>query len=502
MAAQNTTVRGAVNAYDEIPYPGRPYSQTHPDRMAAVAALAGMVAAPVTRCRVLEVGCGDGANLVPMAYGLPGSEFVGIDLAERPVERGRKVARALGVTNLALETLDLADFPPERGQFDYVIAHGLYSWIPAAARDRLLALVASHLAPHGVAYVSYNTYPGCHVRRMVWEMLRSHTAHLPDRRARIDRARELARRLAMDDASSASLRIELQHVASRDPAHLLHDDLAEINEPVYFHEFVAHARRHGLQFLGEAELADSGDGGLPLSVRDALDGLDALAREQHLDAVLSRRFRQTLLCSGAVALDPESGPDRIATLLVTAPGRVATSARRSPEIDAPAAPDPLSRDAETLLAALLDAVEPAAPRRLTFDEITANAGAGPTGGRLRERGEAFFRHVIYGAARAGSVLLHAAGVRLTTEPGARPLASAIARRQLEADDVVTTLCHDSVKLDHPVARRLLPLLDGTRSRPMLVDALGPALEGDTATARVAVLDAHLRQLARLALLEG
>ena len=178
-----------MNAYDEVLYPGRPYSQTHPDRIAAVAALAGMETAPPACCRVLEVGCGDGANLIPMAYGLPGSEFVGFDLAARPVERARKVARTLGLTNLALDTLDLVDFPFAAGLFDYIIAHGVYSWIPAAARDRLLALVASHLTPHGVAYVSYNTYPGCDVRRIVWEMLRSHTDHIPDRRARIDQAK-------------------------------------------------------------------------------------------------------------------------------------------------------------------------------------------------------------------------------------------------------------------------------------------------------------------------
>jgi SAM-dependent methyltransferase len=402
-----------MNAYDEIPYPGRQHPQTHPDRMAAVATLAGMAPAPVARCRVLEVGCGDGANLIPMAHGLPGSEFVGIDLADRPVERGREAARTLGLTNLTLATLDLVDFSPEAGPFDYIIAHGVYSWIPAAARDRLLALVASHLAPRGVAYVSYNTYPGCHVRRTVWEMLRRHTDHLADRQARIDQAKELARRLTAGprghDALSAPLRAELQHVLSRDPAHLLHDDLAEINEPVYFHEFAAHARRHGLQFLGEAELADSGDGGLAPSARDALDGLDPLAREQQLDVLMSRRFRQTLLCSGALTLDLESSPDRIATLFVAAPGRPASAPRRSREIDVPPAPDAPSRDAEMLIEALLDAVESAAPRRLPFDELAAIVRAGTRGRCLRDRGEGFFRHVVFGAARAGTVLLHGAG---------------------------------------------------------------------------------------------
>ena len=488
-----------MNAYDEVLYPGRPYPQTHPDRIAAVAALAGMATAPVARCRVLEVGCGDGANLIPMAYGLPGSEFVGFDLAARPIERGRQVVRALGLKNVALDALDLVDFPPAAGQFDYVIAHGLYSWIPAAARDRLLALVTDHLAPDGVAYVSYNTYPGCYVRRMAWEMLRYHTDHLPDPRARIDGAKQLARLLvsgrSAHDTVSAQLRAELEHVLQRDPAHLLHDDLAEVNEPVYFRELDAHAQRHGLQFLGEAELTASAYGSLAPSAQDVLDGLDPLAREQYLDFVLCRRFRQTLLCHEEVDLDHSSGPDRIATLFVAAPGRVARPPRPP---DAPAASDAHTRDAEMLLEASLDALDEAAPRRLRFDELAAIVGAGKSGRCLGERGEGFFRHVIFGAAQAGAVLLHAAAARLTTEPGERPLASPIARRQLDEGGIVTTLCHESVRVDDEIGRRLLPLLDGTRSRGMLVAALGPALQGDAAVA----LDAHLRHLAKLALLSA
>jgi len=251
-----------VNSYDEVLYAGRPYPQTHPDRLAAVATLAGLTPAPVARCRVLEIACGDASNLIPMAHALPGSEFVGFDLAARPIERGKHVARTLGLENLALHEFDLADFPPDAGRFDYIVAHGLYSWIPVAARDRLLALVTRHLEPQGLAYISYNTYPGCYVRRMAWEMLRFHTDHIPEPQTRIAEAQELARLLAtgrtVHDEVSAQLKVELENLVKRDGAHLFHDDLAEINDPVYFHELNEHAERHGLQFLGEAELAASG----------------------------------------------------------------------------------------------------------------------------------------------------------------------------------------------------------------------------------------------------
>src|SRR5262245_37296155 len=118
----------SATAYDEVPYLSKPIDATHPDRLASVAALFGMSPAPVDACRVLEIGCGSGGNLIPMAYRLPGSRFTGIDLAERAVQEGRRVATDLGITNLELIAMDLRDVTAELGEFDYIVAHGFYSW--------------------------------------------------------------------------------------------------------------------------------------------------------------------------------------------------------------------------------------------------------------------------------------------------------------------------------------------------------------------------------------
>jgi len=168
----------AQSPYDDVPYGASAHASTHPDRLATIATLFGMAPAPVERCRFLEIACGDAGNLIPMAYELPRSEFVGFDLAARPIEMGERAAARLGLSNVTLSRLDLNDFPPSAGRFDYIVAHGLYSWVPGPVRDRLLALIGAHLAPHGVAFVSYNVYPGCYVRRMLWEMLKFHTDHL------------------------------------------------------------------------------------------------------------------------------------------------------------------------------------------------------------------------------------------------------------------------------------------------------------------------------------
>src|SRR5438093_4154914 len=135
--------------YDEVLYPSHTHSQTHPDRLATIATLFGMTPAPVDGCRVLELGCGDGGNLIPMAFGLPGSEFVGIDLAARPIGSGQALVEALGLKNITLRPLDIMQISSDFGRFDYIIAHGLYSWVPPAVQDKILAICKANLAPEG-----------------------------------------------------------------------------------------------------------------------------------------------------------------------------------------------------------------------------------------------------------------------------------------------------------------------------------------------------------------
>ena len=178
----------ALTGYDRVPYPGHPFAQTHPDRLATVATLFGLRPAPPDACRVLELGCGDGGNLVPMAYGLPGTTFSGIDLAGRAIERARRLASALGLDNVRFEHADLT---AARGEFDYVIAHGVYSWIEPTARDALLAACRRHLAPGGVAYISYDVLPGGHLREITRQMLRWHLRDVDEPEQRIAQARAL-----------------------------------------------------------------------------------------------------------------------------------------------------------------------------------------------------------------------------------------------------------------------------------------------------------------------
>lgn len=304
-------------AYDEVTYPSLSYRQTHPDAMATIARLIGFGAAPANRCRYLEIGCAIGGNLLPLAEALPGAEFVGIDYAKRQIDEARGRAAALGLANTRFECIDIRDLDDSLGTFDYIVAHGIYSWVPADVRDSLLAACRALLRPSGIAYVSYNTFPGWHVLGMVRGALRWGSRNATTPRERVARAREYVEFIRNLIANESSLvrgifslyeenttgRLDLPSDATE--ALILHDELEEVNDPVYFHEFAAHAARHGLQYLCEADFARSMHAELPPEILQKITGAsrDIIELEQTADFVRNNTFRMSLLCHTGIPID-------------------------------------------------------------------------------------------------------------------------------------------------------------------------------------------------------
>ena len=178
-------------SYEELPYPSSSFVQTHPDRLATLGHLFGLSPAAVDRCRVLEVGCSEGGNLIPLAAALPDSEFVGIDFSATAIGKGAADVAALQLTNIRLLPMDIRDFDTAFGTFDYVIAHGVYSWAPKDVQESVLAICARQLAPNGIAYVSYNTLPGWHARGAVRDAMLYHTRQFSDAKTKVLQARAM-----------------------------------------------------------------------------------------------------------------------------------------------------------------------------------------------------------------------------------------------------------------------------------------------------------------------
>ena len=194
MARKREQARASVAAigtsYDEVPYESHPYPQSHPDRLATIATLFGMKPAPIARCRVLELGCATGGNLIPLAASLPESEFVGIDGSTRQIADGQALIDTLKLGNVKLRCADFNEVGDE-GQFDYIIAHGVYSWIADDLQEKLLEICGKLLSPNGVAYVSYNSYPGWHMFDMARNAMLFRIRGMTEPEERAKTAREL-----------------------------------------------------------------------------------------------------------------------------------------------------------------------------------------------------------------------------------------------------------------------------------------------------------------------
>jgi SAM-dependent methyltransferase len=246
-----------TTVHDEVRYSNYPYAQTHPDRLATVAILHGLRPPDPFRARVLEVGCGAGGNLMAMAAATPGIRAVGVDLASSAIEEGRVAIAEVGLTNLELRQGDVRALTQgQLGEFDYIVAHGVYTWIPPEAA--LLALIASHLSPHGLAYVSYNANPGGYFRRMLRDAGLWHARGIEDPLEQAEKAQELYRFLHDNRATDSDVYGQLIErivppLAQGPLYRLVHDDLSEFWEPVWFADFAAHVAVHRLAFVGEAD---------------------------------------------------------------------------------------------------------------------------------------------------------------------------------------------------------------------------------------------------------
>jgi methyltransferase-like protein/protein-L-isoaspartate O-methyltransferase len=489
----------SMQAYNQIPYRSVALPQTHPDRLATHARLFGLGPAPLADCRVLDVGCGDGANLLAMAGMLPESTFVGIDSAEVPIAEGRERAEDWGLANLDLRALDLLDLPSDFGPFDYIVAHGVYSWVPDAVRDGLMALIAGHLAPHGVAFVSYNALPGGHLRRLTREMMRYHIDGLEAPDERVGQARAILDFLIdgqpEESTYLAMLEDERDRCARYTDEHFFHDHIADVNRPFYFHEVVAHADRHGLRYLAEADFAAMQDRTFPPQTRAVLDQLggDRLRREQVLDFLRNRMFRQTLLCHADAPVQSAPSSSAVRALTIAAPIRETERDKATGVRTFESEPGKAIRTDHPFARAVCEHIGAAWPRALPFADLWAAVesagGEGITPDVLAQMLLDFYGD--------GFIHLHTIAPTLTGKVSDRPEALPIARREAEEGEVVTNGWHRSIPLD-AAEQRVLPLLDGQRNHADLLDALGEA-EGEPPVTDEA-LETMLHRFAQHALL--
>jgi SAM-dependent methyltransferase len=471
--------RPAGSAYDEFAYPGYANPATHPAKLEAVGRLFGLEVPPAATARVLELGCGDGGNILSIAQSLPRADCVGLDAAAGAIARGAALAAAAGLDNAVLRVADFEALPADLGSFDYILAHGVYSWIPPRTRGFLLEACRNLLTPNGIAFVSYNAYPGSYLRDMARDMLHYHAREAVEPGERLARAHELMAVIAAieePDPFSQVLRQYMERMLQAPGALLVHDDLAEISTPFYFHEFLDHVEGHALRFLSEAELHES-QMTVPQSAGDLIAALpdDRVVREQYLDFFKNRMFRQTLLCRADAAVQDLLTDTAVEEL-------VASSFARPDALDPDGpAPEPGTETfatpegftittSEPLVRAVMHALAAATPGSLEFQTLLDHAiAAAPDVPQDAVRTR--LREVMLQAHLGRIVGLAGCAPPLVALAGDRPLALSLSRAQCQAGSlIVSSLLHINVKLEDDPDPRLLPLLDGTRTREELQEA--------------------------------
>jgi len=506
--------------YDIFSYRGFAYMDTHPARMATMAALYGMNPTPVSSCRVLELGCGVGANVIPMAVQYPDSEFIGIDLSGRSIEVGSRAIAALGLRNITLRHASIMDIGADYGLFDYIIAHGVYSWVPADVRDKILAIFHDNMRPQGVAFVSYNAHPGSHLRDLVRDMMLFHVRDIPDPRERVAQARAVVKALteasAKDSVHGAVLRSELARIEGMGDDILFHDDLDEVAVPFLLHQVVADAERHGLQYLCDSSLWRRSLDRVAENMRGLLSQFNAkayMARDQYHDFIDGHGFRRTLLCHNEVGLNRDLEPGCIERFYLASsatpsagdidPGATSSLESKNKLGDVMTITHPLTK------AALLH-LSQHWPMAMSFEEVLNGArarlmsSAENQSASSDEQIQAMTR-ALFTAVYGGHVEIYLFPLPCAFAVSERPEVSRLIRKQAEYGSMVTSLRHGSVMLEDEAIRSFVQLVDGTRNVDQLIADFKPVVSqmpGQNGSVTREIVVGHLETAAKLALLVG
>lgn len=367
-------------AYDQVPYVSNAFFYSAPGNLRAAAHLYGIETVPLGQARVLELGCSAGGNLLPFALAYPQATVVGVDLSSVQIERGQEVLRDLDVRNMRLHAMDLAAITPDFGQFDYIIVHGVFSWVPAEVKQAILRICRENLSPLGIAYVSYNTYPGWKAGDIVRDALMLHCHGAADEQERLGRAKAmlfmLSEGLAQSHGMGASIRKMADSLRRQSDYYIAHEYLERFNTPCYLVEFADAVEQAGLAYVGDAEayseLPSTYGANVQLKLNLMALGQSKVMRQQYLDFAMGRNFRKSLLVHQGRAAQIEVLPRREALRDLRWAGRFTRYEEKEQPAEYRSYRGLMNRTVHTrddAVISLAEAVDAVWPKTLAHDEL-------------------------------------------------------------------------------------------------------------------------------------
>jgi methyltransferase-like protein len=397
----------------------------------------------------------------------------------------------LGSENIKLLHCDIMNVDASFGRFDYIIAHGVYSWVPPAVREKMMMIFKQNLAPQGVCYVSYNAHPFSHMRDMVRDMMRYHTRRLTGMKEKVGQARAILKFLSegskANSVHGAIMRDQYNRVLKAPDELLFHDDLDEGAEAFLLHEVVELAGSHGLQYLSDADFSRRNLAGYSEEVRATLQRFpesEFMARDQYQDFIDGNGFRRTLLCHDNVSLSRQTDLDfvtRFYLLSTTSPVDPDACVTDDSAMEFENEDGSRITVTNSLLKAAHLCLGRAWPRALSFDELLDGARALLGGGQADDDQKAL-TEAMFILACSGEVSFLLSRPFLLTEATEHPQASLLARKQAQTGPLVTNLLHQTVQLEDDRTRDFLQLLDGTRTIDQITaemtEKFGPTIQVD------------------------
>ena len=463
-------------SYDLKPYSSHPFPQTAPSRVSAIAQLFGLSPVAPTKARVLELGCSSAGNIIPLAAHYPNAQFVGVDISRIQIAEGRGRIDNLSLKNISLRCESFTECDAAvLGKFDYVIVHGVYSWVAAPVREAMLDLIGKVLNDNGVAYISYNVLPGWRIP----QTLRDALVHIVPTDAPMEERVRVARfaiRFIAESSSDQSLygkglREWAAQLEGLPDDYLVHEFLEPVNQPCTVSEFLNSADKHGLAYLGESDLPtmvpENAVGDRADAIRQ-MTGNNIIAVEQFIDLINGRTFRQSLLVKTAAAakINRNLSPASLDKLHFVCDHSYRAS--DGSDGDLFTALDGAGRTVTATsfeVGKALQHIQKLFPQSFTVASLCKDLGIKQAEGR-EAIADLILRMVL-----AGLLVPMAEKIVATDVAKTKPLATSLARTDaLQGLRFTTNSKHERVEID-PAARIALPLLDGESDRDTLTNAL-------------------------------
>lgn len=288
--------------YNEMPYNSYPFDYNRPESLHGLMHLFGIKSPALEKTRILEMGCADGGNLLKFAVDFPKAEIVGIDLSEKQIQLGQKRIKDMGLKNYQLKHMSITDLDESMGKFDYIICHGVYSWVPDFVQESILSNCGKLLSDTGAAFVSYNTLPGWNMNKTIRDLMIYHSRNFENVKDRVEQAR-LALDFVCDTLKDADtpyakfLRKTANDLRLKEDHYLRHEFLADENSPCYFHEFITDIAKHDLAYVGDTDYQRMNVQNLPEKASELLSQVTDITRtEQYTDFIMNSTFRCSVLC--------------------------------------------------------------------------------------------------------------------------------------------------------------------------------------------------------------